>query len=761
MKYCPICGEEYDSGDRCPADGGVLLESAREVGSLVGQVFKGSYRIEEKIAEGGMGVVYRGVQTALQRNVAIKVLLPEMHSTPSMIRRFFQEARLLSQIDHPHVVSVIDFGNTKDGILFMVMEYLQGQTLREIVAEQGGLPLGAVVRLMEQICLAVGAAHDAQLIHRDLKPDNIFIATRQSAPETVKILDFGLARVVEGREDARLTRTGLLMGTAGFVAPEQITGGEADARSDIYALGGILYYMIAGRLPFEGEAIHAILTEQLRGAPDLSAGPLADYPTLGEVISRAMAREPAGRFRSARELLGALRKAAADLDPELTLSELDPIDLANETKVWGGRDQGVLPSASDGKHGPKREDPPTPRLAWRGLSIVGVVLVLLVGAWWMGQRAGAPEAIDAEGTPILVGMSAAFSGPSRELGRAMQLGIETCFADVNESGGIGGRDLQLVALDDGYEPARTVANMADLLLERRVVAILGNVGTPTAEVALPLALEQGVPFFGAFSGAELLRREPPDRLVFNFRASYAEETAAIVDHFVGPLGLQPAEIAVFAQEDGFGDEGYHGVVRALAAHGYEGDVPRFGYRRNTESIETAIDSILQRRGELRGLVLVATYRTATRLIQRLREAEVAMTFAGLSFVGSNAFAQELTSLGPQLSEGVLVSQVVPHFHSELPGVSRYRALLARHFPSEQPGFVSLEGFLAARVFVEALRTAGGDTSADALVVAAESLAAVDLGLGTEISFSAARHQGSDQVWLTVLDSRGSYHPVVP
>ena len=781
MKYCPICGKEYEVGDNCPQDGAVLIRAQSEAESLIGQVLKGSYRIEEKIGEGGMGVVFRGVQMALQRNVAIKVLLPEMQSTPSMIRRFFQEARLLSQLNHQHVVGIIDFGNTETGTVFMVMEFLEGQTLRDLVERDEGLPLGTVLRLMQQICSAVGAAHDCQLIHRDLKPDNIFIASRQSAPETVKILDFGLARAVTNENNTRLTQTGILVGTAGFVAPEQISGGDADARSDIYALGAILYFMITGSLPFRGTSLHSILTAQLRELPNVSTGALEAFPSLGEIVLKAMSFEPSNRYQKPEDLYEALNQVGSKLDPSLILGASSDFAQAQKTKLSAYRNEEPSSLTSEpSSSAPRRPSVPDTestsaqtdsgrRMALGG-ALVGLILIVLAVGFWQWNSQGLTNGRSGPGTlspadevwvaePILVGMSAAFSGPSRELGRAMQLGIQTSFASVNENGGIDGRELELVALDDGYEPARTVANMAELLLERKVLSVLGNVGTPTAEVALPLVLEQGVPFFGAFTGAALLRRDPPDPLVFNFRASYSEETRAIVSHFVEGLGMGPEQIAVFAQEDTFGDEGYQGVVQALEARGHFSEVPRFGYRRNTQSIDSAVEGLLRRKEVTKGVVLVATYRTAAQLVQRLKHETSEITFAGLSFVGSNAFAEELLELGPGIAEGVIVTQVVPHFDSDLPGVVRYRELLAEHYPAEKPGFVSLEGYLAAQIFVQSLRRSGRNLSGDALVTATESLDDLDLQIGADVQFGPDRHQGSHQVWGTVLDRAGVYRPL--
>ncbi|MEM7586425.1 MAG: ABC transporter substrate-binding protein, partial [Acidobacteriota bacterium] len=769
MKYCPLCGKEYPEGDLCPEDQGVLIEIKSSTDPLIGQLLKDTYRIEEQIGAGGMGTVYRAVQMPLGRNVAIKCLLPTLLSTPSMVQRFFQEAKLLSQLSHPNVVGIIDFGNTETGLIYMVMELLDGATLNDTVPTGKGLPLPRALSLMRQACSGVGAAHRCSLVHRDLKPDNIFVARSAGGEEIVKVLDFGIARVMESEQQTRLTQTGLVMGTPGFIAPEQIEAtGEADSRADIYALGAILYFMLTGIRPYHGATPQSIFVQQLQDAPRVDLEPLSALPQAARVVLKAMHRDPAERFGTAEEIVAALSSVVDPTAatqhagrPAVGLSP-DAVTPATGSMLGTGPGTGRGSVLDSGELAPTielgtDEAKAPPKRAWAALIAAFLIFGILAGVaiWWTTRDAtggdrqeAASEVRGVTADSIRIGMSGPFSGASRELGRGMQLGIETCFLDVNEQGGIHGRTLELIALDDGYEPSRTVANMAELLFEREVFAILGNVGTPTAEVALPLALEQKVPFFGAFTGADLLRRDPPDPYVFNYRASYSEETAAIVEYFLDVAGLEPSEIGVFAQQDSFGDTGYRGVVSTLEQRGYRDEVPRFGYRRNTVAIEEAAQALLTQQPQVRALVLVATYRAASRLIRRVEDAGRELTYASLSFVGSRAFADELSEMGPQYAEGVIVSQVVPHFDSRETGVQRYRELLAQHFPAEQPGFVSLEGYLAARILVEALTRGGEQPTGDGLITAAEAISNLDLGIGPRISFTPERHQATQRVWGT-------------
>lgn len=755
MKYCPMCGKEYESGEVCEKDGAVLVQQQSTAESLIGLELKETYRIVEQIGQGGMAAVFRGVQRPLDRNVAVKVMLPSMQSTPSMIQRFFQEAKLLCRLNHPNVVSIIDFGNTESGMVYMVMEFLEGRPLSSKVPGQG-LPLPTVVRLMEEICAGVGAVHSCGLAHRDLKPDNIFVAQTSDGEEQVKLIDFGIAKAVEDNQATRLTQTGLVMGTPGFLAPEQIgDAGAADARSDIYALGAVLYWMSTGLRPYSGNTPNAILTKQLREPPPLDIGCFRDNKALAQVVEKAMRRDPDERYQTPGDLAAALAAVVSTHRG------------TEETMILG---TGVAPETvvtqpirkPSGRLGEGSTSP------WpRRLAVAAGLALLAAGAWFFAQDRGptsqstedASAAVSTRGVTedrILVGMSAAFSGSSKELGRGMRLGIETCFQEINDGGGLHGRNLELVALDDGYEPSRTVANVAELLLERRVFALLGNVGTPTAEVALPLALEQEAPFVGAFTGADLLRDDPPEPLIFNYRASYAQETAAIVEHFLDVRGLAPQEIAVFAQEDSFGDAGYRGVSETLARRGFDDKVPRIGYRRNRTDVDSAVDHLLRIDPKIKAVVMVATYRAAAELIQRLEDRDADLLYAGLSFIGSRALAEELGELGPEYAEDVIVTQVVPHYESTLPGVKRYRESLARYFPAEQSGFVSLEGYLACRTFTAGLAKAGAGLTVDSFVAAMESIDRLDLGVGSPIRFDRERRQGSDQVWGTVLDRSATY-----
>jgi ABC-type branched-subunit amino acid transport system substrate-binding protein len=392
----------------------------------------------------------------------------------------------------------------------------------------------------------------------------------------------------------------------------------------------------------------------------------------------------------------------------------------------------------------------------------GAALLVLFGGgtlWLMrrGTKAPAPAPAPAERPPVVLGMAAALSGPSKELGRQMKLGLETAFALANERGGVAGRKLDLVALDDGYEPARTKEAMKELVEKRHVFAVIGNVGTPTAEVAVPYANEKKTIFFGAFTGAGLLRKDPPDRYVLNYRASYAEETAAVVRWLVEVRKVKPAEIAVFAQQDGFGDAGFSGVAKALRMFGRApDDILRVGFRRNTLEIEDAVAAILKARKTVHAVVMVAPYRPAAKFIEETKRQGLDALFTNVSFVGSTALAEELRELGGSFASGVVVTQVVPPVDSSATAVLKYREALQKYFPGEKPDFVSLEGYVVGSLFVEGLRRAGEPLTTERVVDALESIHDLDLGIGTKLSFSLSEHQASHKVWGTVLNEAAQY-----
>jgi len=361
---------------------------------------------------------------------------------------------------------------------------------------------------------------------------------------------------------------------------------------------------------------------------------------------------------------------------------------------------------------------------------------------------------------IRFGIAAPFSGSSRELGRQMKLGIDTAFNRVNDTGRVNGRMLRLLAADDGYEPSRTLDAMKTLYDKDQVFGFVGNVGTPTAAVAIPFALERRALFFGAFTGANILRNDPPDRYVFNYRASYAEETDAVVHYLIRIRKLQPRQIAVFAQADAYGDAGFAGVAKAFRTLGVnDASVLRLNYKRNTLDVDDAVSTLKAQKGQIRAVVMVATYRAAAKFIERTRDSYPGMIYSNVSFVGSTALADELMLLGPRYANGVIVTQVVPAVGGYSSAVLEYKNALAKYFPGEAPDYVSLEGYIAANVLIQAIKQTGPELNTEKLIDNLEAMRNIDLGLGTALNFGRAEHQASHKIWGTAIDENGKYTPL--
>ncbi|MBA3241657.1 MAG: serine/threonine protein kinase [Acidobacteria bacterium] len=313
MKKCPTCGKEYEGTNTlCPSDGTVLEKTGED--ALVGQLLAGKYRIEEKIDEGGMGCVYRATHILMEKTLAIKVLHPALAADDKIVARFTREAKAASRISHPHALTVTDFGESENGVVFLVMEYLRGRTLKDVVRSDGPLPVARVTEIIRQVCGALEAAHEQGVVHRDLKSDNIMLE-ETSGGDWAKVLDFGIAKILEaeGKPDADLTAPNLIIGTPQYMSPEQCSqASDIDTRSDIYSLGIILYEMLSGHVPFMGDSPTAIMMKHLQEPAPSLLEERADLPAeVGRVVARALAKTPDERFQRAGELSDAFALAAS------------------------------------------------------------------------------------------------------------------------------------------------------------------------------------------------------------------------------------------------------------------------------------------------------------------------------------------------------------------------------------------------------------------------------------------------------------------
>jgi serine/threonine protein kinase/tetratricopeptide (TPR) repeat protein len=330
VRRCEQCQRTCSAEDRfCPACGlplGVLKPASAD--PMVGRVLGGSYRVLEAIGAGGMGRVYRAEQVALGKTVAIKAIHPHLAGDEAAAARFYAEARACSRVNHPNAVSLLDFGRTDDGQLYLVMEFLRGRDLAHLVWEHGKLPAARAVDIVCQMLSALAEAHDHQVVHRDVKPENILVETLRTGGDFVKVLDFGLAKVLDAAP-SRMTIPGLVCGTPEFMAPEQCQGDDAEPRSDQYSAAVVLYHCLTGRLPFEGEAPARVL---LRQVIDPVPDPRGFVPELPEALVAAMLRalekRPEARFPTALAFAGALRAS-------LGVSESPPPPRARSGVICG------------------------------------------------------------------------------------------------------------------------------------------------------------------------------------------------------------------------------------------------------------------------------------------------------------------------------------------------------------------------------------------------------------------------------------------
>jgi branched-chain amino acid transport system substrate-binding protein len=343
---------------------------------------------------------------------------------------------------------------------------------------------------------------------------------------------------------------------------------------------------------------------------------------------------------------------------------------------------------------------------------------------------------------ILIGQSAALSGPAELLGKEMKSGAEAYFKVVNDAGGINGRKIKLISLDDGYEPDRAKANTQKLINDEKVLALFGYVGTPTSNAALPVFTEAKVPFIGAFTGAQSLR-EPFNRYIFNVRASYFDETERIVENLVAQ-GVK--NIAVFYQNDAYGKAGLAGMERAMKKR----NLPITALatvERNTVNVSDAVKTMVK--ADATAIVMVSAYKSCAAFIREMQKTGKFPLFWNVSFVGSKALADELG----EASRGTQISQVVPFpWSTEYKVVSEYQKVIGGE---ANYSFTSLEGYIAAKILVAGLKKAGKNLNRESLVDALAEMQAIDVG-GYKVDFTADNHNGSSFVDLTIISKNKQF-----
>jgi len=380
-----------------------------------------------------------------------------------------------------------------------------------------------------------------------------------------------------------------------------------------------------------------------------------------------------------------------------------------------------------------------------------VPLKALSVAFLAGMTAAAPARAEDGVTAdkIVFGQAAVLTGPASALGQGMKVGLEAAFAEVNKAGGVKGRKLELKTLDDGYEPNKSIEVVKKLLGDDKVFALAGAVGTPTSGATLPIATQAGAPFIGAFTGTEALRA-PYNPLVVNIRASYFEETESMVEHLTKDLGA--TKIAIMYQDDAYGQAGLAGVKKALdkrnmplAAEGT--------YERNTVAVKGALLDIRDAKPD--AVIMIAAPAPAAEFIKLAKKIKLNATFVNISFVGAEALAKALAGEGT----GTVVTQVVPlPQDTSIPAVAKYHAALKASAPGEQPGFISLEGYLVGRTIAAILEGMSGEPTRKGFVEAVQKSGGFDLG-GFKLTYGPGNNRGSNGVYLTVIQADGSFKAV--
>ncbi|HEX9692174.1 MAG TPA: serine/threonine-protein kinase [Gemmatimonadales bacterium] len=377
MKTCTVCGAEWpDDTKFCPNDGSTL-RSAGGIGDMVGSVVADRYHIQKKLGEGGMGAVYLGEHVKMGRKSAIKVMSQSMANDPEAIARFNREAANAARINHANVCAIYDFGETPDGTIYLAMEYIEGQSLDDLLHAEGALSPDRAIKILRQTADALQAAHDLGIVHRDLKPDNIMLAEGRGGADVVKVVDFGIAKAMGGEEGQNVTKTGLVVGTPEYMSPEQLSGDKLDGRSDIYSLALVFYRMVTGGLPFKADTAQETMIKRLTDdpLPMKAVLPSGDFPdALQGAVDRGLARMPGDRYASAVEFASDAARAVEQMpaarrresatqliDSKALIDSEGATALLPKTEVAGARSKGGPPAPATPDTAAPAATPPAPK----------------------------------------------------------------------------------------------------------------------------------------------------------------------------------------------------------------------------------------------------------------------------------------------------------------------------------------------------------------------------------------------------------------
>jgi serine/threonine-protein kinase len=536
-KICPTCGTEYPADERfCPRDGSALKAQGGSA-DLIGSIIADRYLVLAKLGEGGMGQVYLAEHVKMGRKSAVKVMNPGTVTDADAISRFNREAANASRISHQHAAQVYDFGETADGLIYLAMEYVEGEPLTAVLARDGALPPERAGEIVRQTAEALQVAHDLGIVHRDLKPDNIMLAKFRDGSDCVKVVDFGIAKAA-GVEAQKVTRTGLVIGTPEYMSPEQIAGDPLDARSDIYALGLVAFNILTGRMPFPSKTAQESVIMRLTEPPVRLAQmrpQVAWTPAVQQVMDKALQRDAALRYATANEFGRALSAAVKGLTT-VTQSGMPEVKPESDVRVPATRVAEVAGVRESGGPGVRSR---RARIAAAAGAAALVVAVLAYAATRGGSDADAtttagaggvkaPAATPsvsgrAVGSPVAVTPSEAErAAPDRALAPAESRASETAHPRTSDGVTVpaGGQSYgdELRALEE------SIADSASAMAAMQRVSILKSRVTLASDAAAVQFVEAKATMLtaGAAKGCAIMRRIKRENLGAGWRKQFTE-----------------------------------------------------------------------------------------------------------------------------------------------------------------------------------------------------------------------------------------------
>ena len=516
-KLCPTCGTEYPADERfCPRDGTALR--AQGGGSeLIGSIIADRYLVLSKIGEGGMGQVYLAEHVKMGRKSAVKVMNPGTVNDADAISRFNREAANASRISHQHVAQVYDFGETHEGLIYLAMEFVEGEPLTDVLARDGALPPERAGEIVRQVGEALAVAHDMGIVHRDLKPDNVMLSKFRDGSDCVKVVDFGIAKAINN-EAQKVTKTGLLIGTPEYMSPEQIAGDPLDGRSDIYSLALVAFNMLTGKLPFPSKTAQESVIMRLT-EPPMRLGQMrpevAWTPAVQAVMDRALQRDAALRYPTASEFGRALSAAVQGIS---TAARSGTTRVMEEPDVWVPPTR-VTEAAPPAAAAGRRVRPAV--AVGIGVAVVAIAALVAMFAMSDGSRADARPAAGGAASPVAAPAEERPAGPvaspdAASAGQRAGASISPASRPRTVTAPAGGQSYAdtLAALEASIaDPASAIAAMERVSILKERVTLASDVAAAQFVEAKATMLTKG-----AAKGCALMKAIKRENLGAEWRA---------------------------------------------------------------------------------------------------------------------------------------------------------------------------------------------------------------------------------------------------